>query len=168
MEKVANISKLLYTWIILFVVWLAFTSTFATAELITGLVLSLVVAILSFRFFTTKGIGIFKPKKIMYLIQYFFVFVWALIKANFHVAKIVLSPNLPIKPGIVEFESKLTSDFAKMVLANSITLTPGTFTVDIVENRFYVHWLEVITTDEENVYKEIAESFEKILLKIYE
>jgi len=55
-----------------------------------------------------------------------------------------------------------------MILANSITLTPGTFTVDIVENRYYIHWLEVSATDEENVYKEIAESFEKILLKIYQ
>jgi multicomponent Na+:H+ antiporter subunit E len=96
------------------------------------------------------------------------VFITALIKANFHVAKIVLSPKLPINPGIVEFETNLKSDFAKMVLANSITLTPGTFTVDIVENRYYIHWLEVSATDEESVYKEIAESFEKILLKIYE
>ena len=55
-----------------------------------------------------------------------------------------------------------------MILANSITLTPGTFTVDVIENRFYVHWLEVETEDSEKVYKAIAESFEKILLKIYE
>ncbi|MCF6240221.1 MAG: Na+/H+ antiporter subunit E [Bacteroidales bacterium] len=168
MENVSNISKLFYTWIILFIVWLAFTSTLAIEEVVTGLLVSLIVALLSFRFFTGTGLGIFAPKKIFYLIQYFFVFIGALIKANFHVAKIVLSPKLPINPGIVEFETKLKSDFAKMVLANSITLTPGTFTVDIVENRFYIHWLEVSVTDEESVYKEIAEGFEKILLKIYE
>jgi len=168
MENTSYISKLLYTWIILFVVWLAFTSTLAIEEVITGIVVSLIVALFSYKFFTTTGLGIFSLKKIMYMIQYFFVFIVALVKANFHVAKIVLSPKLPINPGIVEFESKLKSDFAKMILANSITLTPGTFTVDIVENRFYIHWLEVSATDEETVYKEIAESFEKILLKIYQ
>ncbi len=168
MNNVSNISKLIYTWLVLFVVWLAFTSTLAVAELITGLIVSLIVALFSFRFFSNTGMSVFTPKKIGYMIQYFLVFLLALIKANFHVAKIVLSPKLPINPGIVEFETKLKSDFAKMVLANSITLTPGTFTVDIVENRFYIHWLEVSATDEPTVYKEIAESFEKILLKIYQ
>ncbi len=168
MENVSNISKLIYTWIILFIVWLAFTSTLATEEVVTGMFVSMIVALLSFRFFTGTGLSVFTPRKVLYLIQYFFVFIAALIKANFHVAKIVLSPKLPINPGIVEFETNLKSDFAKMVLANSITLTPGTFTVDIVENRYYIHWLEVSATDEESVYKEIAESFEKILLKIYE
>lgn len=168
MENVSNISKLIYTWIILFIVWLAFTSTLAMEEVITGLFVSMIVALLSFRFFTGTGLNVFTPRKVLYMIQYFFVFITALIKANFHVAKIVLSPKLPINPGIVEFETKLKSDFAKMVLANSITLTPGTFTVDIIENRYYIHWLDVSATDEESVYKEIAESFEKILLKIYQ
>lgn len=168
MENVSNISKLIYTWLVLFIVWLAFTSTLAVDEVIAGLIVSFIVAILTFRFFTGTGLKVFAPIKLMYLAQYLGVFLIALIKANFHVAKIVLSPSLPIKPGIVEFETKLKSDFAKMVLANSITLTPGTFTVDIVENRFYIHWLEVSATDEASVYKEIAEGFEKILLKIYE
>lgn len=168
MENVSNISKLIYTWIVLFIVWLVFTSTLNMEEVITGMFVSIIVALLSFRFFTATGLSVFTPRKVLYMIQYFFVFIIALIKANFHVAKIVLSPKLPINPGIVEFETSLKSDFAKMVLANSITLTPGTFTVDIVENRYFIHWLEVSVTDEESVYKEIAESFEKILLKIYQ
>jgi len=113
------------------------------------------------------GLKSFNPKHIFLFIQYNIVFVIALLKANFNVAKIVLTPSLPINTGIVEFETKLESDFAKLVLANSITLTPGTFTIDYVDNKFYVHWLEVKTTDPEEVYKEIAEPFEKILLKIF-
>ena len=167
MEAANKLSKFLFTWITVFIVWLAFTSTFAMAEVITGVVVSLVIAIFNFSFFTVMGLKSFSPKRILYSIQYFFVFMIALFKANFNVARIVLTPSLPIKTGIVEFETKLKSDFAKMVLANSITLTPGTFTIDFVDDRFYIHWLEVTTNDPEEVYKEIAEPFEKILLKIF-
>jgi len=168
-EKEAGaVSKFIFTSVFVFLIWLAFTSTFALPEVLTGIVVSLVIAYYGYRSFTVRGVANVTPKRVIYMIQYIFVFLWALIKANFNVAKIVLTPSLPINPGIVEFESKLTSDYAKMILANSITLTPGTFTVDLIENRFYIHWLNVEATDPDEVYKLIAEPFEKILLKIYE
>jgi multicomponent Na+:H+ antiporter subunit E len=92
----------------------------------------------------------------------------ALIKSNFDIARRVISPKLPINPGIVKFETKLTNGFARLVLANSITLTPGTLTMDVINNKFYVHWIDVKSDDPEVVYREIAEPFEKILIKIYE
>ena len=82
-------------------------------------------------------------------------------------ARIVLSPSLPINPGIVKFKSKLPTDYAKMVLANSITLTPGTLSIDIIDDTFYIHWINVKTTNPEEAFTEIAETFEKILLKIF-
>ncbi len=167
MEAANKLSKFLFTWIIVFLIWLAFTSTFALAEVIAGTIVSFIIAIYNYDYFTNIGLRSFSPRRIMYLIQYIFVFLWELLKANFNVARIVLTPSLPINPGIVEFESKLKSDFAKLVLANSITLTPGTFTIDFVDNRFYIHWLEVSATQPEEVYKAIAEPFEKILLKIF-
>ncbi len=54
-----------------------------------------------------------------------------------------------------------------MVLANSITLTPGTLSVDVVGDTFYIHWIDVETTDPEEAFKIIAEPFEKVLLKIF-
>lgn len=167
MEATNKISKFIFTWIIVFAFWLAFTTSLEIEELIVGIVLSLTIAIFSFNNFTEIGLKSFSPKRLLYMVQYFFVFIWALLKSNLNVARIVLTPSLPINTGIVEFESKLQSDFAKMVLANSITLTPGTFTIELIDNRFYIHWLEVKTTDPEEVYKEIAEPFEKILLKIF-
>jgi multicomponent Na+:H+ antiporter subunit E len=65
------------------------------------------------------------------------------------------------------FHTKLKSDFAKMVLANSITLTPGTLTIDVIDDKFYVHWIDVTTENHEKIYEEIAAPFEEILLKIY-
>jgi multicomponent Na+:H+ antiporter subunit E len=87
--------------------------------------------------------------------------------SNLDVARRVLTPSLPINPGIVKIKTKLTTNFSKMVLANSITLTPGTLTVDIVDDTLYIHWIDVKTTNPEEAFKEIAEQFEKILLKIF-
>ncbi len=91
-----------------------------------------------------------------------------LLKSNFNVARIVLTPGLPIQPGIVKFTTTLKSDMAKMLLANSITLTPGTLTVDIVGDTYYIHWLEVSTTTPEESYKAIGENFEKLLKDVFE
>lgn len=167
MEAANKFSKFLFTWIIVFIIWLAFTATIEIVEVLVGLVVSFVLAIYNYDFFTNIGLKSFSPRRLMYLVQFIFVFLWALIIANLNVAKIVLTPSLPINPGIIEFESKLNSDFAKLVLANSITLTPGTLSIDFIDNKFYIHWLNVKSTDPNEIYKEIAEPFEKILLKIF-
>ena len=163
----SKISKILYTWLLVFILWLAFTATFDKYELISGIVISLFIALFTYQHFTVSGLKALNPIKLFYLIQYLGVFLLALIKSNFHVARIVLDPKLPINPGIVEFESKLHSEFAKMILANSITLTPGTLSVDVVDQHFYIHWLEVKSIDSQIAYNEIAKQFEDILLKIY-
>ena len=151
----------------MFVVWLGFTTSLDPQELITGLLVSFAVALLTAKYNNCCGMEILHPKRIFLIIKYFIVFMGALFKANIDVAKRVLSPSLPINPGIVEFESKLHSEFAKMILANSITLTPGTLSVDVVDQHFYIHWLEVKSVDSETAYNEIAKQFEDILLKIY-
>ncbi|MPN50037.1 Na(+)/H(+) antiporter subunit E [bioreactor metagenome] len=81
-------------------------------------------------------------------------------KSNFHVAKVVLSPKLNISPTIVTITTNLKSDFDKTILANSITLTPGTLTLDMTEEKLIIHCLE------ENSIKDLQNSiFENILLK---
>ena len=159
--------RFLYSWFMFFLVWLAFTTTLKLAEVLTGLAVSLILAAISYETFTGWGFKGIKLSNIWWSFVYILNFTWLMVKANLNVARIVLTPSLPINPGIVEFESKLTNSYAKMVLANSITLTPGTFTVDVVDNKFYIHWLDVTATDPEQVYKEIAEPFERILLKIF-
>jgi multicomponent Na+:H+ antiporter subunit E len=101
------------------------------------------------------------------MVYYLLIFIRELIKSNFDVARRVLTPSLPINPGIVKFKSELPTDFAKMILANSITLTPGTLSIDIIDDTFYIHWIDVKTTNPEEAFAEIAETFEKILLKIF-
>jgi multicomponent Na+:H+ antiporter subunit E len=59
---------------------------------------------------------------------------------------------MPIRPGIVRFRSRLTGDVAQTTLANSITLTPGTMTLDIVGSDYYIHCLAI--KDEEKLLEE--------------
>jgi multicomponent Na+:H+ antiporter subunit E len=74
---------------------------------------------------------------------------------------------LPINPGIVEYKTQLTDNAAKVILANSITLTPGTLTVDIKDDKLYIHWIDVVSKEPEIIYKEIGENFEKVLKEIF-
>jgi multicomponent Na+:H+ antiporter subunit E len=162
-----KISRFLVNWIFLMIVWLAFTTSFATQELLVGLFTTIIISFFTIRFFTCCTLAILSPVRIYYMIVYLFVFIVALIKSNIDVARRVLTPSLPINPGIVKFKTKLKTDYSRMVLANSITLTPGTLTVDVIDDTFYIHWIDVKTTEPENAYLEIAAQFENILLKIF-
>jgi len=162
-----KLTQFFLSWLVLFIAWLAFTSTLVIQEVITGLVVSFLIALFTSRFFICCTFNIFLPSKFFYVIYYLFVFLVELVKSNLDVARRIISPSLPINPGIVKFKTKLTSEYAKMVLANSITLTPGTLSLDIIDDTFYIHWIDVKTLDPEEVRMEIAEKFEKILIKIF-
>ncbi len=166
-SSVNRVAAFILNWLFLMILWLAFTSSLAIQELLVGVFTTALISIFTTKLFSCCDISILSPVKIFYIIYYLFVFLFALIKSNFDVARRVISPSLPINPGIVKFETKLTTEYAKMVLANSITLTPGTLSIDIIDNTFYIHWIDVQTTNPEEAFTEIAESFEKILLKIF-
>ena len=162
-----KISRFIVNWFFLMIIWVAFTTSFEIHEFLTGAVVSVVISILTLQFFTCCDLSILHPRKIVYMIYYLAVFIIELVKSNFDVARRVLTPSLPINPGIVKFKSKLPTDYSRMILANSITLTPGTLTIDIIDDTFYIHWIDVKTTDPEQAYLAIAGKFEKILLNIF-
>ena len=74
---------------------------------------------------------------------------------------------MPIKPGIVVIKTGLKQDIAKMILANSITLTPGTFTLDILGDTLLIHWINVQSQETDESTKMIGERFEKYLREIF-
>jgi len=90
-----------------------------------------------------------------------------IIRANLDVAYRVVHPKMPIKPGIVVIRTELKQDLAKLLLANSITLTPGTFTLDILGDRLLIHWINVKSEDTEQATRMIGERFEKYLRVIF-
>ncbi len=138
-------------------------------SLLLGVGVALLVAIL-FGGAITKAPGqFFNPVRIFWLIVYLPVFLCYCIKANLQVVYLVLHPEMPIKPGIVKVKTKLTSESGVTALANSITLTPGTLTVDVInDNELYVHWLVVESAEEDKATEIIVNRFEYFLEKIFD
>jgi multicomponent Na+:H+ antiporter subunit E len=84
-------------------------------------------------------------------------------------ARRVLSPSLPIRPGMVEVFTRLQSPLGRLLLANSITLTPGTLSVDVLEDRIQVHWIDISPgADMLNATRAIVEQFERYLREFLE
>ena len=122
------------TFCLCFVFWLLLTWKFTAQEMIAGAVVSLAAALFTSRFFIHESaFWMLIPTKFFALISYIFVFLGELFKANLDVALRALNPALPINPGIVKVPVDLKSEYGEAMLANSITLTPGTITMDIVE-----------------------------------
>ena len=67
--------------------------------------------------------------------------IWAIVKANLDVTRRILHPSLPISPTMVDVRATQKSALGQVVYANSITLTPGTVTVDMVDGILSVHAL---------------------------
>lgn len=86
--------------------------------------------------------------KLPLYIKYGLVLVWEVVKSNLAVMRIILSPNLEAEPGFVSFETDLESEVSRVVLANSMTLTPGTYTVLLEDNRYMVHALDMALTED--------------------
>lgn len=155
-------------FILLFGFWLLLTFNLSPVNLITGAVVASISTIIFARYFFPNVYKLLQPQRYFWFLVYLVTFIWQCIKANFDVAYRVLHPAMPIKPGIVKVKTELESDFARMMLANSITMTPGTITVDIVGDYFYVHWIYVSSNDP-NVYSQkILGRFEKYIKKIFE
>ena len=129
--------------------WVLLTWSFSMQELAAGAVVSLAVALFSARFFIhEKSFWLLNPAKFFGLIYYvLIVFPVELIKANVDVAKRSFGGCKNVNPGIVKVPVDLQSDYGQAMLANSITLTPGTITMDITEEDgqtyYYIHWIDV-------------------------
>ena len=137
-------------------------------DIAVGLIFSLITVLLLSDIFLQKVTRLVNPIRIFWFIIYIPCLLWEIIKANFDVAYRVLHPALPIRPGIVKVKTTLKTDMGQTFLANSITLTPGTLTVDIIDDYLYVHWINVKTDDPEKQTKIIVDRFEKIIRRIFE
>ncbi len=150
------------------VFWLLLTFRISVPNIIVGSVASLICTLLFARFYFDSVFKFLQPHRYFWFTIYFFVFVWSCLKANLDVAYRVLHPAMPIKPGIVRVKTTLKSEFARTLLANSITMTPGTLTVDIIGDYFYIHWIYIRSEDPEVYTGLIFGSFEKYIRRIIE
>ena len=149
--KKAGFPAIASTFIVCYIFWLLITgqivAIFSGASsaqiLIAGAVVSILVSVFSARFFIHKGaFYLFNPAKFLVMLFYScIIFMWELIKANVDMARRALSPRLPVNPGIVKIPVNVESEYGQTMVANSITLTPGTVTIKIENDKLTVHCL---------------------------
>jgi len=144
--------EFIITTIFCFIIYLLFTTGSGTEvlglwsyiEIVFGAILSVITGFIAKKIFVKKSLRMLNPVRwfifLGYLIGPFFV---AMTKANLDVAYRVITGR--INPGIVRISPELKTDLGITMLANSITLTPGTLSVDVDEktNDLYIHWINV-------------------------
>jgi multicomponent Na+:H+ antiporter subunit E len=166
-NKPASIGSSIVLFATLLVFWVLLNGSLAADVLIVGALASGVIA-----FFFRGHLAWFSelrltPRALATTVAYVFYYLGELVKSNINVAAIVLSPDLPVKPGIVTVRTRLKSAMGRMLLANSITLTPGTLTVDLDGEFLHIHWVRVDSPDIEAATQAIVAGFERYLEVMY-
>ena len=153
MQK-AKFPAIAATFLLCFGFWILLTWSFTVQELLAGVVVSLLVALFSARFFIHENAAwFFHPLRFFSAIFFWCgTFIAELVKANVDMAKRCFGGCKNINPGIVKVPVELESDYGQAALANAITMTPGTITLDIAEDSegktwYYIHWIDVVTAD---------------------
>jgi len=165
--------RLIY-FVLAFLVWILVSWPFVEGQIdgqviVAGLIASFLVALLFHDILPKEHHVFISPTRVFWFLVYVPVFFYYVLLANLDVVYRALHPAMPIKPGIVKIKTNLKTDSAITALANSITLTPGTLTVDVTDDGFlYVHWINVRTDDVEQATQLISQRFEWFLHKIFE
>jgi multicomponent Na+:H+ antiporter subunit E len=160
--------RYLTVFILSLIFWLLITFSLTVPNIIVGSVASAICSAIFGRYYFHSVYKFLQPQRYFWFLVYLVIFIWECIKANFDVAYRVLHPAMPIKPGIVKVKTTLKSGFAKTLLANSITMTPGTITVDIIDDDFYIHWIYVYSDDPAVYTDRITGKFEKYIKRFAE
>lgn len=130
---------LLFFLLLLF--WIVLTASLALHELVMGAVCSAFVGVLTVSLLGRALDPRITPAVLLRIPVFMLRLAWEIVKANIDVAKIILNPRLPIDPRIVEYRTYLPGDLPRTVFSDSITLTPGTVTVELRGEVLNVHCL---------------------------
>jgi multicomponent Na+:H+ antiporter subunit E len=147
--------------------WMLLNGSLAPDILVVGLIAAIVITFLFSNSLAVISELSTTPRALIAAVGDVFFFARELVKSNLNLARIVLSPALPLNPGIVKVRTRLKSRMGRLLLANSITLTPGTLTVDIDGEWLYIHWVTVASADIEAATAAIVSGFEDYLEVMY-
>ncbi len=146
---------------LLFCIWLILSANLQMANIVVGLVISFSISLLYTKLFAKEDK--FEMINPFWFFVYILVLAKNLITSNLQIAKRVLSKDMKLAPQIVEVKTELKSEWKKLLLANSITLTPGTLTLDIKDDTLEIHIIEFRDGYDKN---EITREFEQVIAKI--
>ena len=160
--------KVLALFLFGLLVWLMVTFSFDTTTLLVGALVAGGVAWLLADVELEEAPLLLLPHRLLWALLYVPVLFLYVIRANLDVAYRVLHPALPIRPGIVKARTSLKSPSGRVLLANSITLTPGTLSVDLVDDVLYVHRIHVPPEDADADTERSLARFETFIRRIFE
>ena len=151
-------------YLLYFLLWVIFNGSFTLEIGIFGLVIAAVVFAFTCKFMdysVKKELEIYR--KIFWGIKYIFVLVIEIVKANFGVIHMILTQTEEVEPVLATFHTELKTPEGRAFLANAITLTPGTITVSLEDNRYTVHCLDESMAEgmNESVFVDYIEKLEK-------
>ena len=168
-----KISAVIVTFVLCMAFWVLLTWNFSSGELTAGAVVSLAAALFASRFMVHENaFWLLNPAKLFGLIYYVLVvFPVELIKANVDVAKRCFGGCKNINPGIVKVPVEVESEYGQAMLANSITLTPGTITMEVTEEDgqtyYYIHWIDVTAPSGKEAGDAIKANLEKGVRRVF-
>jgi len=145
-------------------VWLLLNNTIEPGHILLGLLLGWMIPILTIRFWPDT-VRIHRP---FVLLHYIAVLLFDIVIANFTVARLILGNPDRLKPAFAKLPLDLTSDLAISVLANSITLTPGTLSARLSEDRKFLLVHALNETDPKAMIAAIKKRYERPLKEIFE
>ena len=127
------------TVLIMFAFWIFLSGEFSFILLLSGIISSLLVSYISHDLLIGGGDVKLRLIRIIRFIRFLPWLLWQIVLANIDLALRTLHPQMPINPILINIKNNLKTDLGMVILANSITLTPGTVTIDVNENEFLVH-----------------------------
>lgn len=151
-------------FILFFLVWVVFNGQFTLEIAVFGIVIAGAMYWFICKFLNYKpGYDLFLCKKAPLLIHYLITLIIEILKANGAVFKMIYSAEYEPEPAIVHFQTDLKTTFARVLLANSITLTPGTITVSLKDDIYTVHCLdkELARGIDSSVFVKLLERIER-------
>ncbi len=162
-----KIVRIVLTTIYLMVGWLVFTGNISPNSLLIGFFFSFLIALVTYSLFFHEQEADKRTllPRVYLLLLYLLVMVFKMYVASFEVLVSILRGK--INPRVVHFRTRLKSDLARVILANSITLTPGTITLHLDDDHLIVHWLNAKTRHSKYAGELIKAQFEKLLQRIF-
>ncbi|WP_284757629.1 Na+/H+ antiporter subunit E [Agrobacterium sp. fls2-241-TYG-188a] len=156
--------KLFLPGLLFTIVWLAISGSFTIPNLVFGIVVAALSLSMVRHQWSESSTYWRRVPAILFLAL---LFLKELALSAWTVARLVLTPKMELKPGIFAYPLKLDTDFEITLLANLITLTPGTLSVDVSEDRskLYVHALDC--SDVEATKRSIADGFERRIMEAF-
>jgi len=148
--------------VVLALVWMFLSHSYNPSSFIVGYLLGILILLGFRKFFNSR----FYMLRVWAVIKLFFLFIKELIMANISVLKVIIKPKLDMKPGIFALKTDLKQQWEITLLANLITLTPGTLVIDVSDDNstLYIHAMDI--NDVQSEINGIKNSFEKAIMEV--